>query len=181
MRVRSVSAALVAFALVAGVWSLAIRTLAAAHPVASSRPAPTAFVWSDRVFWKPQAMRSWIEGRGASYARWARLHPNAVSILIGHPVAPRLQPTSPTRQAAKPTPAREQPVEPAGASPSVAYKALFALLLVVGGALFLLALVPPGFLQQSRWTAWISAQRRPYALMAGISVLVGCLLATQFQ
>jgi hypothetical protein len=182
MRVRSIFAALVAFALVAGVWTLAIRALAA-HPTVSNGTAPTAIVWSDRVFWKPQAMRSWIEGRGASYARWARLHPSAVSILVGRPVPRRRPPTTPAPATAKPTARRHQPSESAGATPtpSLVYKALFAMLLVVGGVLLALALVPRGFLTRSRWTAWVSVQSRPYALMAGISVLVGCLLAAQFQ
>jgi hypothetical protein len=180
MRVRSVSAALVAFALVAGVWTLAIRALAA-RPSVPNAAAPTAIVWSDRVFWKPQTMRTWITGRGASYARWVRLHPNAVSILVGRPVPPRRNPTTAPPAAAKPTAAKSRPVESAGASPSVAYKALFAGLLVVGAALLVLALVPPGYLQRSPWTAWISVQRRPYALMAGLSVLVGCFVATQLQ
>jgi hypothetical protein len=46
-----------------------------------TRGTPAAIVWSDRVFRSEAEFARWLRGRGISYERWVKTHPQAVAIL----------------------------------------------------------------------------------------------------
>ena len=184
MRLGTVPVAVVAVVLVGGVWAIAIQTLAHPKPLTASRRAPGAIVWQDRVFSSRSQLSRWLERHGSVYRRWARLHPAAASILGGHkgafrPPHHKVSTRTVADQSAGRRAAAQRTIAVSQSSP--AYEAFVVLLLFVGATLLALGLAPPALVQRVRWTAWLSPDRRPYALMAGIALLVGCGLATSLQ
>jgi hypothetical protein len=77
------SAIVLALALVAVPWFLALRGLIVAKPVSPSASIPRAVVWADRVFPSPPQLAAWLRSRGADYALWAQRHPDARDALEG--------------------------------------------------------------------------------------------------
>ena len=80
---RTAALMLVLFAtLVAAIvsWFQVVTALRGAIPL-ETRGTPAAIVWSDRVFRSEAEFARWLRGRGISYERWVRTHPQAVAIL----------------------------------------------------------------------------------------------------
>ena len=89
-------------------WFQVVTALRGAIPL-ETRGTPAAIVWSDRVFRSEAEFARWLRGRGISYERWVRTHPQAVAILRKRDRA--AAPTAPPRKAAVRSP--EPAVTPA--------------------------------------------------------------------
>ena len=61
-------------------WFQVVTSLRHVLPL-ETRGTPAAIVWSDRVFRSEAEFARWLRGRGISYERWVRTHPQAVAIL----------------------------------------------------------------------------------------------------
>lgn len=53
---------------------------------ADSGDQPTAIVWGDNVFSSRADLAAWLASRGATYGRWARLHPEGRAIVEHRPL-----------------------------------------------------------------------------------------------
>jgi hypothetical protein len=88
-------------------WFLIVRELRHPQPVVSTSAAPTAIVWGGRAFTSRGDFQQWLHSRGASYLRWATIHPRPQTRPIGVSktrLMPAIGPsgTSDTRATSKP-------------------------------------------------------------------------------
>jgi hypothetical protein len=181
---------LVLAALALGVGSWALVGYKITHPVPVTLPPSglqaRAIAWDNRVFSSRTALASWLASRGTTYRRWARQHP-ADAAIVEH--VPARAFTPPTHQAAG-KPARSGPQRAATARKSsgpVAARAPSAgtsaslrwapiLLLVLGAVVMLAAVIPAPLVQLPRGD-WFSATHRTYVFALGFSIAIGVLIA----
>jgi hypothetical protein len=74
---------------------LAVAIMSAGERAVGTAPvtsalAPTAFVWSDRVFTSKTSFDQWLRARGSSYETWADRHPAAVAESSNRQIRPQL-------------------------------------------------------------------------------------------
>jgi hypothetical protein len=84
---RVMSATVLALTIVAALvaWGAVVERFRNAEPLAV-RGSPEAIVWDDRIFRSEAQLAKFLRGRGISYERWARKHPDAVAILRPAPI-----------------------------------------------------------------------------------------------
>ena len=133
------SAATLALTIVAAVvaWGAVVERFSNAEPL-EVRGRPEAIVWHDRVFRSEAQLASFLRGRGISYERWARNHPDAVAILRPAPIvvanaAPKSQARSARSADGAPGSAAEEPTLSA-ASLAMPIVALLGLALAIGAS-----------------------------------------------
>ena len=116
-------------------WGTVVDRFQSAEPL-EVRGRPEAIVWDERGFRSEVQLARFLRGRGISYERWARNHPDAVAILRPAPIVVAKAPPSPKREAARS--ANRAPlaaaVEPglSAASLVMPVAALIALALAIG-------------------------------------------------
>lgn len=175
----SLALVLVGLAALVGSWTLVVRTLREARPIPSSI-RPSAIVWGDRTFADVQSFRRWLRERGASYERWARLHPDKAAVLEHRSLPARGQrgPTAP--RAALPQRAHRPP--PAAVSlrggGSIVRSVVVALLLGFATVLLACALLPAPFRRRyPRLTERIWPYRGALGV-AGAAIVLGVAIGS---
>jgi hypothetical protein len=130
---------------------------------ADSGDQPTAIVWGDNVFSSRADLAAWLASRGATYGRWARLHPEGRAI-----VEHRALPSAPT--VVVPLAAAQHAVSIS--SPS----GVEILLLVVAASMMLLALMPV-LRVSALGDARLTATHRTYLFAFGFTICIAVLFA----
>lgn len=118
-------------------WGTVVERFRSAEPL-EVRGRPEAIVWDERVFRSEAQLAGFLRGRGISYERWARNHPDAVAILRPAPiVVSSATPRSPAKTARStdraPAAAATEPALSA-ASFAMPVAALFGLALAIGAS-----------------------------------------------
>lgn len=153
-------------------WGQVVRVLAEAKPVAVAPGARTrGIVWADRVFDDPLALRRWLRSRGASYERWAELHP-ADAAVLEHRSAPAAEGTASatSTDASGSRSARPQPVS---TGHPIVRTAILAFLLLAASAFAWCAVLPAPF---RRRFPEVTARVWPYRSLFGtgaVAIVVG--------
>lgn len=183
---------LAALGVATALWALVAQRLT--HPVPVTLPPgrvqPRAIVWDNRVFSSRASLASWLASRGATYQRWARLHRGDAAIVehvsAGAYAPPAHDAASTSRRAASPPAGSSGPSgksatnrAPASrtASGSSFSLAWASSVLLVLGALVMLAAVIPAALVQLPGGDRFSATGRTYVFAFGFSISVGVLIA----
>jgi hypothetical protein len=81
-------------------WGTVVERFQNAQPL-EVRGRPEAIVWDERVFRSEAQLARFLRGRGISYERWARNHPDAVAILRPAPIVVAKATTNPKRESAR--------------------------------------------------------------------------------
>ena len=141
-----------------------LLVFAAPGRTAAPGPPPSAIVWGDGVFSNRTAIADWLSSRGASYGRWARLHPAARDV-VEHKRR-RAAATADTRI--------DLPAQPSGGA--AAWTRKIELVLLAGAALVMLVAVMP-MPRIALPGVGLSATQRAYVFAIGLAVCVGVGIA----
>jgi len=125
---------------------------------------PTAIVWGDNVFSSRADLAAWLASRGATYGRWARLHPEGRAIV--------------EHRAVRPAPASAVPL--AGGPQhvvSVSSPSRIEIMLLVLAAAMMLLAVTPTLRVSAFGDARLTMTHRTYLFAVGITICLAVLFA----
>jgi hypothetical protein len=183
-QLMTMAGALVLVAGLAFVWVRVVETLRAPPPPSASHliGTPGGLVWDGRVFTSPAQLRAFLGPR--AFARWEVRHPTAFGAPAVSTPSTKTKPPAKTKTTPKATPAKTTPTAttsgPVSAAPvtttasrSLLPKLLTLLLVLVGSALGLSALVPPRLAPLPLRRLYAHPDRRSVALAAATAMVLG--------